>query len=1130
MRSLWYRLVSVLCDDTIQTRRTCRPKSCYQSRKRVFSLECLEQKNLLSVGGQDLSDIINGTPTDDYPTVGIVGHDQGGFCTGTLISPNHVLTAAHCAELVSNINGSFQLGGTTYGTSEVVIHPSWNPNQFGTDNANDIAIYVLSSAVTGITPSNIFRGTEQVGQELILVGYGAGGNGDSGHNGDFGTKRVGTTSIDHISDTLIHWHFDDNSESNTAPGDSGGPAFIDVNGDLQVAGITSGGDRYDAGIGDNSYDTRVRAYADWIDSIVDSGGGGGSSDDHADAPGEVATEITLDENGVGAGTGNMEEAGDRDVFQFTVNKGGSATINLTGTDSQPVDTYLRFYDSSGTLIALDDDGGIGLNSSLTQTLTAGTYYVSAGSYNDAGTGNFRVDVEFAADTSGDDHVNDPGSGATLITLDDNGVGSGTGNMEDAGDRDVFQFTVDTSGLATISLTGTDTSPVDTYLRFYDSSGTLIAENDDGDADLNSSLTQTLTSGTYYVSAGSYNDAGTGDYRVDIVFTADTFSEEQVYYFSTLTAGALENSDGTTLTVDDSDIVKLTVSDSSYVHELYFDGSDVGLRSGSEDVNAFTILDNGNIVMSTNKSFSVPTSGGTLKGTGHSLLLFIPDTLGSSTTGTWEIYLDGLSSDVGLTRRGERIDAVAVRTDGTILVSMIGNGYVPGISNKVRDEDIIAFTPTSLGFGSTGSWELVLDGSDIGLSAGTEDIYGLSVLEPAGENDLPEFYLTTKGTFSVAGLSGSGNDIFNFIPSTLGGSSSGSFSSPLELAGADHGITPVIDGLHIGSMAQAGEDFQIDIRFLDNGLTDSQQVIAQQAADRWAEVIIGDVPDVGSIDDLLIDIEAPFIDGSGGILGGAAPIDLRSGSLLPYTGFIGMDSADVADLESDGGLFDVFLHEMGHVLGIGTLWSDLGLLVDAGSSDPVFVGANAVREYTDIFGLDELTSVPVANTGGGGTRDAHWRELDLDNEIMTGYLNSGSNYLSRITVGSLADIGYEVDWSAADDYQAPGRVARLAADKTGDAVMAKPTSTNLVSELSGPEGTAQARPQVDSQQPNVDFLVDNNRHASRIDCVLQEFSTGRFNLGNDQTSESRFDAVLILKKQAISERIALDRIFELARIG
>jgi hypothetical protein len=107
--------------------------------------------------------------------------------------------------------------------------------------------------------------------------------------------------------------------------------------------------------------------------------------------------------------------------------------------------------------------------------------------------------------------------------------------------------------------------------------------------------------------------------------------------------------------------------------------------------------------------------------------------------------------------------------------------------------------------------------------------------------------------------------------------------------------------------------------------------------------------------------------------------------------------------------------MGHILGIGTLWPDFGLLSGAGTSNPLFVGANATAQYNQIFGTSSA-GVPVENTGGSGTRDSHWRESILTNELMTGWAGPGTNLpLSRITVGSLADLGYTVNYAAADVY-------------------------------------------------------------------------------------------------------------------
>ncbi|MCA9245531.1 MAG: choice-of-anchor L domain-containing protein [Planctomycetales bacterium] len=219
------------------------------------------------------------------------------------------------------------------------------------------------------------------------------------------------------------------------------------------------------------------------------------------------------------------------------------------------------------------------------------------------------------------------------------------------------------------------------------------------------------------------------------------------------------------------------------------------------------------------------------------------------------------------------------------------------------------------------------------------------------------------------------------------------------------------------------DFQIDVNFTDNSLTPSQQAAFQNAANRWAQIITADIPDinvpgVGLVDDVLIDANAPSIDGPGGTLGQAGPTFLRPGSNLPARGIMQFDSADLAVLEASGQLVDVILHEMGHVLGIGTLWQTFGLITGAGGPDPQYIGTGAVTEYNSIFGITS-TSVPVENFGGPGTRDGHWRESVFDNELMTGFLNSGrANPLSRITAGALSDMGYTVDLNAADVYTPP----------------------------------------------------------------------------------------------------------------
>ena len=117
---------------------------------------------------------------------------------------------------------------------------------------------------------------------------------------------------------------------------------------------------------------------------------------------------------------------------------------------------------------------------------------------------------------------------------------------------------------------------------------------------------------------------------------------------------------------------------------------------------------------------------------------------------------------------------------------------------------------------------------------------------------------------------------------------------------------------------------------------------------------------------------------------------------------------------------VIVHEIGHVLGIGTLWSNRGLLSDAGGGDPIFTGPTTLAQFLTLGGATYAgRPVPVENTGGAGTRDSHWRESVFRNELMTGFVNLGVNPLCRMTLGSLQDIGFtSVFFGAADSYSVP----------------------------------------------------------------------------------------------------------------
>ena len=237
-------------------------------------------------------------------------------------------------------------------------------------------------------------------------------------------------------------------------------------------------------------------------------------------------------------------------------------------------------------------------------------------------------------------------------------------------------------------------------------------------------------------------------------------------------------------------------------------------------------------------------------------------------------------------------------------------------------------------------------------------------------------------------------------------------------------------------AAVASAYKIEVRFL-GGLNTAQKNAFKAAADRWASVIVGDLPSVRVdnevIDDLLILAQGTAIDGPRGILGQAGPTHIRPANagkskFLPVKGIMSFDTADLQAMQQDGTLKDVITHEMGHVIGIGTIWERKGLLKDAGESTVRFVGKNARKEFGKLK-KSAAADVPVENTGGPGTADGHWRESVFRNELMSGFIAAPNNPLSRLTVASLLDMGYEVDLSKAEPYKLPDLFAVAAAGAT-----------------------------------------------------------------------------------------------------
>jgi hypothetical protein len=152
--------------------------------------------------------------------------------------------------------------------------------------------------------------------------------------------------------------------------------------------------------------------------------------------------------------------------------------------------------------------------------------------------------------------------------------------------------------------------------------------------------------------------------------------------------------------------------------LFFDGSDIGLTTTAENIDAIDRLADGRILISTTGKVAVPGVSGQDK----DLVAFTPTLLGANTTGTWAMYFDG--SDVGLTTKAEDIDAVDVASNGHIYLSTFNNFAVPGVSGA--DEDVFVCAPTSIGNNTACNYAAALyfDGSAWGL--GANDVDGINL--------------------------------------------------------------------------------------------------------------------------------------------------------------------------------------------------------------------------------------------------------------------------------------------------------------------------------------------------------------------------------------------------------------------
>ena len=220
------------------------------------------------------------------------------------------------------------------------------------------------------------------------------------------------------------------------------------------------------------------------------------------------------------------------------------------------------------------------------------------------------------------------------------------------------------------------------------------------------------------------------------------------------------------------------------------------------------------------------------------------------------------------------------------------------------------------------------------------------------------------------------------------------------------------------------DFQIDFVFGTN-VPEALVTATALGADLWESVITGDLPEVddpffGVIDDIQINVQLGLLsddpDQDGNTLAQARPIRWRTDATgLPYLAEIGVSETEISNPQ----LPIVMAHEIGHCLGFPNSNGWRSNVIPDTTSPTHFTGPNAVREYNKLFGTaaDPL-GVPIEQDGEPGTAFSHWDDATFGNELMTGIISPGSNPLSVVTVGAFDDMGYVVNYEAAQPYSPP----------------------------------------------------------------------------------------------------------------
>jgi V8-like Glu-specific endopeptidase len=215
--------------------------------------------------------IVGGSVDTGDPAVVAITYFGQDFCTGTLVAPRVVVTAAHCLDETLTGGVPFtdfdvffgtetDAGGVSIHVSGGMLHPGWDADSLD----NDIGVLALELPAPA-EPVKMNRTAFHdgfVGRPLRIVGFGV----TSATSTESGTKRQATSEVTSYDADDFHYG---GTPGQTCFGDSGGPGFMTLQDGVEyLVGVTSWGDEECMFFG---VDTRIDAYLDsFIQPFIDS--------------------------------------------------------------------------------------------------------------------------------------------------------------------------------------------------------------------------------------------------------------------------------------------------------------------------------------------------------------------------------------------------------------------------------------------------------------------------------------------------------------------------------------------------------------------------------------------------------------------------------------------------------------------------------------------------------------------------------------------------------------------------------------------------------------------------------------------------------------------------------------------